>query len=336
MTTLLALLASAALAQLELDPSQVPSSKGTTVATVGAHEDGKVKVAFVGDTIRPKAQKVFKLIAGESADVVVHLGDFDYNHSPKLFETMLGSLGGVPMIAVIGNHEYDVMKEDKKTWDRDASEKLKDKYVDVVKAHLPGDASCEGSPGLKHACAFRGVFIVLVAPGILGSQKDDAAWIKEKLKASKARWKVCAWHKPSTHIQAGTNGDGVGWDVYDACLEAGAIVATAHEHGYSRTFGLDQFEPNIRAVSTNASDPIELSPNKTFTFVSAAGGRPFRKSGGNASKDWQAKVYMKEQNSEGAGAVFCEFGFKAADQADCYFKDVEKGEIDRWTLVSKL
>jgi hypothetical protein len=298
--------------------------------------DADIKVAFVGDSgTGPASQKVLELIVAEGAKAVVHLGDFGYESTADQFKKHLDKhLPGLPFFAAAGNHDIPEL----------------DEYEKILDARLPADAVCEGRSGRIQACSFRGLFFVLGAVDMIGTDQGYADYITKRMGAASERWKICGWHKPSTKIQAGKNGDGSGWAPYRACLAQGAFIATGHEHSYSRTHQLDAFPPAEQPVST--SNEVELSPGRTFTFVSGAGGRALRPAGPNASKAWQAVTYMKmsrarkkaerekakkgQEHRAGAGALFCTFGGSKPDKAECYFKDIGGAEIDRFTLVSKL
>lgn len=294
--------------------------EGKLVGPAKERIDAKIKVAFVGDSGLGRASTdVLKMVVSEKAELLVHLGDFDYVDSPKRFKKLLDdNIGDLPFLAAVGNHDISELSG----------------YEEILQARVPAGAVCEGRPGVIHACSFRGLFLVFAAVDMKGTDKGYADYIGSRMGPASERWKICAWHKPSPKIQAGTNGDGPGWAPYEACRAQGAIIATGHEHSYSRTHQLDSFPPKDKPVST--SNQLELSPGKTFTFVSGAGGRRFRKAGPNAAKAWQAVVYMKEQNPRGAGALFCTFGAGAPEKAECYFKDIDGAEIDRFTIESKL
>ena len=74
---------------------------------------------------------------------------------------------------------------------------------------------------------------VLSGVGTLGS--GHVQYMKDALAQSDATWKICAWHKNQQAMQVGGKSDEVGWSAYEACREAGALIATGHEHTYERT-----------------------------------------------------------------------------------------------------
>ena len=108
-------------------------------------------------------------------------------------------------------------------------------------------------------------------------------------------------------MQVGYKGNEVGWELYEECRKAGAIIATGHEHSYSRTHLLSNMETQ-EIVST--SNRLELSKGNTFAFVSGTGGQGIR--WGNttlAQKKWWASVYTATQYAN-YGALFCIFNYK--------------------------
>ena len=54
-------------------------------------------------------------------------------------------------------------------------------------------------------------------------------------------------------MQMGNKEDQTGWEVYNACKDGGAIIATGHEHSYHRTNTLIDIENQI--VDPQWSEP---------------------------------------------------------------------------------
>lgn len=300
---------------------------GVPVETeVGPREPVDVKAAFVGDsTDGGRARAVFKLIRDEGAEVVFHQGDFDYEEDtskgpPRWKKLLDEALGGLPFIAALGNHDMEVSSKPE-------TKGLDQAYVADL-AGRTGGAVCEGKLGIKAACAFRGLFVVSSAVTMRGGKRDQhAKFIREKMAESRARWKICAWHKVENKMQIGAKTDGPGWEVYEACREAGALVATAHEHTYSRTFLISDFP--TQAFDPKA--PLKIEPGKTIAFVSGLGGAAPRVRKRN--DPWMAAAYSRDDDKKAAGALFCHF---RDAEADCYFKDVNGSTIDSFQLLSGL
>ena len=117
-----------------------------------------LKIAFIGDQGASekdggdRAPEVLQLIKDEGADVVVHQGDFDYAHDPAAWDGMISKVLGedFPYFGSAGNHDIHI-------WEG---------YQKVLEARarripIPWD----GRMGVKSSLRYRGVFIVLVAPG---------------------------------------------------------------------------------------------------------------------------------------------------------------------------
>ena len=277
-----------------------------------------VKVAFVGDQgTGQHAQSVLSLIANEGTDLLMIQGDlgYDENAADKWNANLDTALGkDLPVLIVVGNHEnYE--------WPR---------YQSLINERInrANELSCSGNSGVKALCRYKNLDIVQVAPGVSevsGVNPDDdyAQFIRSSFEASSPRWRICSWHKNQRDLQTGDKGNSTGWDVYDACLDAGAMIAVAHEHAYSRTYLLSDFEN--QTIAHKNSD-MTLEPGKSFAFVSGLGGREVRsqKRGG----DWWASIYTANQGAT-HGALFCSF---EATTADCYFKAIDGSVPDQFTL----
>ena len=105
-------------------------------------------------------------------------------------------------------------------------------------------------------------------------------------------------------MQVGGKTDEVGWEVYDECRKGGAIVATGHEHSYSRTHLMDSF--STQSI-TSTSTTMKIGKGTTFAFVSGLGGKSIRTQIDElAAKPWWAAVYTSVQGAN-YGALFCSF-----------------------------
>ncbi len=293
-----------------------------------------VKVAFFGDQgMTDNSKAVLKMVKGESADMVLHVGDFDYKDSPEIWDKQITDILGqnFPYLGVVGNHE-----------EKKLSEYMK-KIQDMI--DRSDDLSCHGVIGLDFACDFRGIHFVLTAPGINltntdGSSEGDeygynnidhAGFIKNDLSESQAEWNICAWHKNQKLMQVGKKIDEVGWQVYEECRKAGAMIATGHEHSYSRTYLMDSFEQQITATTSKILK-LEKEKNgrggKSFAFVSGLGGSSSRAQ--SLKGNWWASIYTSEKGAK-AGALFCTF---QKSIAVCYFKDISGKIVDEFQVES--
>ncbi len=307
--------------------SELPSDLLTTPANF--------KVAFVGDQgVSEGSHAVLKLIKSEKTDLLIIPGDFDYEDSPDQWDKMLtDTVGDMPILASIGNHDVD-------KWSG-YSAKLKARLDKMPKA------KCTGELGIKHRCEYEGLVIAISAVGTKGDRHEE--FIEQSLSEKKAAFSICVWHKNQTMMQVGSKEDETGWKVYETCREHGAIVATAHEHSYSRTFLMSNFEK--QTVASRGSDLV-LDAGHSFAFVSGLGGKSIREEGeeeiwqkilkalkGDKREpekgDWWAKVYTANQNAN-YGALFCTFHVdNDPRKARCEFKNITGDVVDTFQLISK-
>lgn len=281
-------------------------------------------VAFIGDQgLTEEARAVLQLIEAEGADLVLHQGDLDYEDDPIAWDAMITEILGpdFPVFVSVGNHDVE-------RWYGPNG------YQDRLQARLSRipDATCSGNLGVRSACTFRGLFFILSGVGTMPEVPDHpghVAYLRRKLAQSDAVWKICSWHKNQELMQVGRKPDEVGWKPYAACREAGAIVATAHEHSYSRTHLMDSFETQ-RIAST--SNTLVVEEGRSFVFVSGLGGHSSREQ--RRDGPWWASVYARDQDAD-FGALFCEFHVDGEpNRAGCYFKDIDGNVPDRFELIS--
>lgn len=289
-----------------------------SLAVTGAVSAESAKVAFIGDQgIGENARAVLQLVAGEGAELLMIQGDLGYGRNAAAqweanLNDMLGS--NFPVLVVVGNHE---------NYEWPAYKSLTKQRIDRA-----GGLSCQGDVGVKATCQFENLDIVQVAPGVSeveGVSADDnyADFIRSSFSNTSDRWRICSWHKNQKRLQTGSKSDATGWDVYDACLDAGAMIAVAHEHAYSRSYLLSDFK-NQTIVHKN--NDMTLQSGQSFMFVSGLGGREARdqKRGG----DWWASIYTASQGAT-SGALFCEF---ENAKAECYFKAIDGSVPDQFVV----
>jgi hypothetical protein len=192
-------------------------------------------------------------------------------------------------------------------------------------------ARCSGNLGVRSACVYRGLFFILSGIGTIPDEPDDPdhiAFLQEELARSGAPWKICSWHRNQRLMQIGKKKDAVGWAAYETCREAGAIIATAHDHVYARTHLMDNFQTQSIA---STSSTLRVGKGRTFAFVSGLGGKSIRRQRRDGS--WWATVYTADQDAD-FGALFCTFPLaEESHKASCYFKDVEGTIPDRFDII---
>ncbi len=290
-----------------------------TMSTTGAAS--ALTVAFIGDQgTGDNARAVLQLVADEGVDLLLIQGDlgYDRNASTKWIANIDEILGEkFPVLLTVGNHEnYEWPAY--RQW-------LVQRIQDVP------ELTCQGDPGVKAHCSFRGVSIVQVAPGVnevegVSGRDDYATYLDNELSNSANVWRICSWHKNQKSMQVGDKSDATGWDVYSACLKNGGIVATAHEHSYSRTFLMNDFENHTVA---HQNDLLEIGPGSSFAFVSGLGGRRVREQ--KLSGNWWASIYSATQNAS-HGALFCTL---TDNRGTCRFKDIVGAVPDQFILENR-
>jgi len=281
-----------------------------------------IKVAFVADQgTNADSLAVLKLIKKEQAELLLIQGDLGYEDgaAPLWEENLNTALGNdFPVLTVVGNHEnfeWPIYK----------------KFI-IDRVNRVNELQCEGDIGVKATCTYKGIAIVQVAPGVVevegvAGEDDYDDYIEEQLSASPSAWRICSWHKNQKLMQLGGKIDQTGWKVYQECLRQGAIVATGHEHSYSRTYLMKNFKKQVIAHKEN---DMLIEKGQTFAFVSGLGGHSIRPQ--LIDGDWWASRYTADQNAS-HGALFCTFD---GDAAECYFKDITGAVPDKFTLKNNV
>lgn len=279
-----------------------------------------LKIAFIGDQGategKEKASEVLQLIKNEGADAVVHQGDFDYNHDPEAWDALIDTVLGkeFPYFGSAGNHDI-------KMWDG---------YQKVLeeRARRIG-VSWDGQMGVQSSLQYKGVFVMLIAPDVF--ETGHADYVREQLAKDNSVWRIGSWHKNQRPMQVGGKSSETGWDVYEEARMGGAIIATGHEHSYSRTYLLSDIANRTVA---DRSDTLHITRGKTFVFVNGIAGKSMRRIRRLPLGDWWAKAYTLD-NGANYGALFGTFGVGGKPEvAEFYFKDIDGRVIDRFTVIS--
>ena len=288
-----------------------------------------LKIAFIGDQANgSNARAVLQLIKSEAAHAVIHSGDFDYADNPTAWDNTITSILGAsyPYFASVGNHDVSA-------WPG-YQQKL------VTRLALVPDATCVGDLGVKSACHFRGLFFLLDGAGTMGSGHD--VYLRDQLAADNSVWSICSWHKNQRAMQIGGKSDEVGWEPYEECRKGGAIIATAHEHSYSRTRTLTNIQ--TQTVDLLWPDALQLrtTPGSTFVFVSGLGGNSIRNQERclpatfpyGCNGEW-ASIYSSDQNAK-FGALFITFHVDGDPRkARGYFKTVDGEVVDLFVVFAQ-
>ncbi len=310
------------------------SCAGSLAAQVAAAQPGlpagEVKIAFIGDqNVGAGAEAVLGLILDEGADAVVHSGDLGYLAGPAAWEAQVDATLGpdFPYFASVGNH-------DEGEWYGPTG------YQARLAARLDRlGIAWQGDLGVQSTLHWNGIFIVLTAPGVIGAGDGfHDLYVRDQLASDASLWRISSWHKDMRLMQVGGKLDETGWGVYEESRRGGAIVATAHEHSYSRTHLMSRFD--TQQVANTASsfvlaedDPgTPIDEGRSFAFVSGLGGSSIR----NQELDgaWWASIYTSTQGAN-FGALFGVFGYGGNPYlARFYFKDVDGILVDEFFVWS--
>ena len=298
------------------------------------------KMAFLGDQgLGPASVAVLELIDDEGTDAVLHLGDFDYDDLPLVWEGQIDATLGFdfPYFAVIGNHDdesfYGTLG-----------------YQDLMEARMRRlGVAWEGDLRVTSTFTYRGIRFVLTAPGIFEDDEDEggdpgghfARYVRDTLAADDTSvWRVSAFHKNMERMQAGGKGDETGWGVYEESRKGGAIIATGHEHSYSRTHLLSSMQRQTVAddgdmLAVTGDDAVTgADEGRSIAFVSGLGGRSIREQ--EQDGDWWASIYTSDQGAT-YGALFGVFNYGGNPRlAYFYFKDITGKVVDDFFLWSTL
>jgi len=88
-------------------------------------------------------------------------------------------------------------------------------------------------------------------------------------------------------------------------------------------------------VVVNENNTLNIEPGKSFVFCSGLGGESIRDWNDEliANPHWAA--YAASDNGVGDGALFCTYNIDNNPKlAECYFKDVNGAEYDRFKILS--
>ena len=315
-----------------------------------------VKVAFIGDSgFGSSRTAVLQLIASEGADAVMHQGDFDYVDDPASFFASIDSILGpdFPFFAAVGNH-------DAASWPEGCGNP-NGCYASFLKSRMARLGVTPDDPDLNdqmYSVTYRGLKMVFV--GDDQSQTGDcdtnpngyACFIRNQLSSDSSVWKICSWHKNQNAMQVGDKSDAMGWAVYENCKNAGAIIATAHEHSYQRTRTLlsmqsqtvDTVQHPLVGGVPSWPDKLKVTPGASFAFVSGLGGQSMREQTRCLPSDYPygcnfewGDIFSLSQTGlvPKFGALFIEFGVDGnPNKARGYFKTTDGEIVDSFEVVA--
>jgi uncharacterized protein (TIGR03437 family) len=292
-----------------------------------------LKIAFLGDqSLGPNAVAVLNLVKLEGAQAVLHSGDLDYADDPAAWEAQVNGVLGAnfPYFVTIGNH-------DELMW------AAPNGYQQLTESRFKRlGLGWTGRLGVRSSFHYKGIFFVLAAPGITSGFDDGASdvYVRDQLAADHSVWSVCSWHKNMRLMQVGGKEDETGWAVYEEARKGGAIIATAHEHSYSRTHLLSSM---VNQTVAGASNTLRLAKGNSFAFVSGLGGHSQRAQ--SIGGGWWASIYAATclandpvcQPNASPGALFGVFNVDGQpNKALFYFKDINGRVVDQFVVYSNV
>jgi predicted phosphodiesterase len=314
-------------------------ASSTQASDTASHEPPpNFKVAFIADSdYEANFEAVLNLIKSEQADFVLHQGDFDYSGNPAGFFAKIDAALGTdfPYLGIVGNHDVN-------GWPSDCG-KSGGCYTDFLQAKMAANNIVPDDPNLddeKYAITYQGLRVVFV--GQNGNNVEFAQYLTDQLAEDNHIWKICSWHRNQKAMQIGGKTDQMGWDVYNNCLNLGAIIATGHEHTYERTRTLINAQEQIVDPECPLPDVLCVEPGKTFVFVSGLGGKSIRDQSRcfpttfpyGCNQEW-ASIYTSDQAAN-YGALFITFHVDGdPHKARGYFKNIDGELIDEFVVYAK-
>jgi len=294
-------------------PEEPPTGSGIST-------DPNLKVAFIGDTDHgTNLKNVLDLIVAEKAQALMIEGDMSYSANPDAWwgavEAVLGP--DFPIFISRGNH-------DDSSWPG---------YLPKAANHLGGATRVAGAHDANYKTTWKGLVTVAISKG------DKPENITPFLEGDNHLWKICQWHQNQEAMQVGGKGDEMGWGVYEACREQGAIIETGHEHSYERTRTLTSTIQQITDPTCSDANSLCVGPGRTFVNVVGLGGSSVRPQlrclpatfPYGCNQEW-ASVYTSDQNGN-YGAQFITFNADGdPTKAVGYFKDIAGNVIDNFTV----
>lgn len=286
-------------------------------------------VAFIGDTGTDEGfTRVLELIRAEGARAVVHLGDAIYDHeTPAQFWGVVDRVLGHDFAYFLAQGNHDLAG-----WRALAAHAYE---------HVRPAGAVTRAPGFddpRFDIGFGGLSLLLLGQA---PRDDDPRAIATHFARDNHIWKICGWHKNQNTLQVGGKDDEMGWGVYEACRQMGALIVTAHEHSYQRTRTL--IDTVDRTVDPGCADPARVCvrPGAVPVFVSGLGGRSIRDQERclpttfpyGCNQEW-AFIYTSNQDAR-FGALFLTFHHEGdPKKARGYFKNVAGAVVDEFVLVT--
>jgi predicted phosphodiesterase len=303
------------------DGDTCPDVRKVSVNCSEVSTDKNLKVAMVGDTDHyANYQHVLELVKSEGAQALLVNGDMTYSSNPTAFWDMTDSVLGAdfPVFIARGNHDDD-------SWPS---------FQPRALSHLGGAERIAGAHDSNYKTIFHGLSVVAIRKG------DTADKISSLLKDDPHAWKICQWHQNQKTMQVGGKSDEMGWGVYEACRQAGAIIQTGHEHSYERTRTLIDTSTQTVDPSCNSATDLCVGPGRTFVTVTGLGGSSVRPQllclpstfPYGCKGEW-GSIYTSNQGAT-YGVQFMTFNVNGSPKkAKGYFKDLNGVTADQFSVT---
>jgi hypothetical protein len=318
----------------------------TNISAAAIYTPVNMTIAYIGDSgASAETLDVYQLISSEGAELVVHVGDFDYCDDSSLFVQHLdAALGDIPFLPVVGNHDLHV-------WGA-YTEVLQERWDRTVD---PDYLQCDGILFVNYWCIYRGLFIAFSSVGTkCGDGYDEYGWhedqLREQLKISHEYapvgtpvvepWINCAWHKVQENMQVTDKGDETGYGVYNLCSREGALILTGHSHAYARTHGMRNVE-NLE-VSDSCDEELDgiciynLFDEQSIVTTVGLGGREDPENPAELNEEKTSMPHWAASYNEMNGALFCVYNYQGYNNlAYCYFKLTNGRIVDEYYFTQR-
>jgi Calcineurin-like phosphoesterase len=305
------------------------------------------KVAFIGDTgydphdtpaLDSGFEQVLNLVRSEEAQLLAIAGDFSYQDKAGAARVYFDNINRIlgerfPVLGADGN------MDDWSQYQPFFRQRLES--MGLNRTLISAD---------EYGLRFGGVHWA-----ILG-ERGNAAFVRTQFAGADDAWRVCMWHKNMKDMQTGSKRDEMDWATYRACQDAGAIIATGHEHAYARTLTLTDLGNRAAGHgATGSPDRVEIGPGRTFVFVSGLGGHSLRRyhCGKHDDDTWWATVYTRNYYLKAGmtvakscaiwsravkgyayGALFITFNAgEDPNRAEAYFKTINGETVETFSIV---
>ncbi len=291
-----------------------------------------LKVAFMADqSLNSHAYDVISMLKNQGVDAVFHPGDLDYINDPIGWGDFINDTLGesFPYFVSYGNHEAQ-------KWEGQEG------YQGVIYNRLKrNNESCIGTVGLAMICSFRGLSVALLGPASTplngGFTGDDLIqFVEGAFTQFGTRWRFCLFHFNQNDYQLGNKPNDVGFGLFEACRNMGAIIVNGHSHSYSRTYLMSDFENH---TIVNTSSNLTINEGEVFLVVSAVAGQSPRvcnpDRGGYQNFPWWGSALCADSDPPlKQGALI--LTFTSLTTADAEFREFTNEVRDQFTINTNL